>query len=338
MLGLVSAKNMFSRMVRAGSLLSVLLMFGCSSSEMLVKIPSNSDGATIAPYDTSTFKNNIDLFSPLSLERKIDQLKLLQRTEKLFVLFDNSDSMQDNYRGISRYDYGLEILDRFHRTLPNMTLQGNVFITSAYINTFFLSRILSGDNNQDEFSWAIEPYDPDIMQERAKDTTQSFVAGDGSLHSAIYEMSDLIAYTNEPAALLLVTHWERIDKKALTAIAHLRQRIKMQHDKELCVYTIGVGNNYSRARFDQSDTCGTSVAADKIAQPRDMLHFIERMFFFGPADTDNDGIYDYRDKCPDTEQGRLVRFDGCKRFDSADLSNDVLKKPLDKSRFIVSNW
>jgi hypothetical protein len=29
---------------------------------------------------------------------------------------------------------------------------------------------------------------------------------------------------------------------------------------------------------------------------------------------DGDGIYDYMDKCPNTEKGRLVRFDGCYRF------------------------
>lgn len=314
MLSFISANNVFSYLAKAGLLVSVLLMFGCSSKEMLVKVPANSDGATVEPYNTQTHKNNIEIFSPLPLQQKIEQQKLIQRANNLFLLFDNVSAMQDEYRGMSRYDYGIEVLDRFHQTLPNMNLQGNVFKTSAFVNTFFLPRVFSGENSQNEFNWAIEPYDPVQMQKRVEDSTINYVAGDGSLHSAISEMSDLITDTNQPAILLMVTRWERIDDKALIALSRLRQKLLFNHDKELCVFTVGVGNNHSRARFDQADSCGSSVSADKIVQPRDMSHFIERMFFYGPADTDNDGIYDYKDKCPNTEKDRLVGFDGCNRF------------------------
>lgn len=333
MLGLISAKKMNSYLANAGLLVAVLLMLGCSSNEMLVKVPSNSDSVTVDPYNTQTHKNNIDIYSPLPLQKKIEQQKLVQRAGNLFVLFDNSSAMQDDYRGMSRYEYGIKVLDRFHQTLPNMHLQGNVFKTSAYSNSSFFSRVLSTDNGQTETSWAVEQYDPAQMQKRVEATAITQVAGEGSLDSAISEISGLITGTNQPAVLLMVTRWERIDEKALIALARLRQKLQIEYEKELCVFTVGVGNNYSRARFDQSDSCGISVSADKIAQPRDMSHFIERMFFYGPADTDNDGIYDYRDKCPNTEKGRLVRFDGCKRFSAI----KPLKYDLNKALAMVSD-
>jgi hypothetical protein len=62
------------------------------------------------------------------------------------------------------------------------------------------------------------------------------------------------------------------------------------------------------------------------------------MFFYGPADTDNDGIYDYRDKCPNTEKGRLVRFDGCKRFSALEsFKIESFKNDLKKALAMVSD-
>jgi hypothetical protein len=314
MLSSISAKHILGNFKKSGLLVAVALLSGCSSTEMLVKVPANAEGITVEPYNTNTHKNTIEIFSPLSLQKKINKQQLVQRANNLFVLLDNSASMQDEYRGMSREEYGTKVLDRFHQSLPDINLQGNVYKTNAYLNTSFISRILSSENNQVNTDWAIHPYEPLEMQKRIQDSTGNKIAGDGSLHSAITSMSKLITDSRGPVILMLVTRWERIDEKAVIAISRLRQQLLLEHERELCVFTVGVGNRYSRARFDQADSCGISVSADKVAQPRDMSNFIERMFFYGPADRDNDGIYDYRDKCPNTEEGRLVRFDGCQRF------------------------
>ena len=314
MLSAISAKNRLSHLKWLGLLVTVVLLTGCSSTEMLVKVPANAEGITVEPYNINTHKNQIEIFSPLSLQKKIKEQQLVQRANKLFVLFDNSSSMQEDYRGMSRKAYGLEVLDRFHQSLPDLNLQGNVFKTNATVNKFFISRILSSENKKVNANWAIDPYEPQQMQNRIKDGGNNIVVGDGSLSSAITDLSKLISDSRGPAVLLLVTRWERVDDQAIITLSRLRQKLQLEQDRELCVFTVGVGNSYSRARFDQADSCGISMSADKIAQPRDMTHFIERMFFYGPADRDNDGIYDYRDKCPNTEKGRLVRFDGCQRF------------------------
>ncbi|NNJ92182.1 MAG: hypothetical protein HKP55_10940 [Gammaproteobacteria bacterium] len=317
-----------SHFKKLGLLATVVLLSGCSSTEMLVKVPANADGITVEPYNTNTHKNNIEIFSPLSLQKKINRQQLVQRANNLFVLFDNSASMKEDYRGVSREKYGVMVLDRFHQSLPDINLQGNVYKTNGNIKTSFMSRILSTENNQVNTELAIHRYEPQEMQKRIQDSAGNMIAGDGSLHSAITRISKLITDSRGPAILLLVTRWERIDKKTVIAISRLRQQLILEHERELCVFTVGVGNRYSRARYDQADSCGISVSADKVAQPRDMSHFIERMFFYGPADRDNDGIYDYRDKCPNTEKGRLVRFDGCQRFGTVSPLSNIPRTAL----------
>jgi hypothetical protein len=45
-----------------------------------------------------------------------------------------------------------------------------------------------------------------------------------------------------------------------------------------------------------------------------MTHFVQRVLYKGPADSDGDGIYDYLDGCPNTSIGRIVDYFGCLRF------------------------
>ena len=72
MLSTISAKNITSSCKRLGLLACVVLLSRCSSTEMLVKVPANADGITVEPYNTNTHKNSIEIFSPLSLQRKIN--------------------------------------------------------------------------------------------------------------------------------------------------------------------------------------------------------------------------------------------------------------------------
>lgn len=338
MLGAFRASETIGRFFKAVIVMAMLLfLIGCTSSEMLVKISASDDTATVDPYNTSTYKNNIALFSPLALQQKINRQKLQQKSSNLFVLLDTSAAMQDDYRNMSRYEYGVEILNRFHQTLPELNLHGGVFTTTAYSGSSFFSSVFStgpdaGDENRRYPVYG--EYKPMQMQQQVLDASHLNKMGDGSLHTAIAELADIVVDIRQPSTLLLLTRWERIDEKAMIELARLREKLKLEHGQDVCVYTIGVGNNYSRARFDQVDTCGFSVTADNIAQPRDMSHFVERMFFFGPADTDNDGIYDYLDKCPDTQKDRLVGFDGCNRFGAALFTDSLLNIALAKVRSI----
>lgn len=307
-LSLEKKRPAFQRFFRL-SLLSilVLVLVGCSSSELLVKLPSNSDNATIDDYKLDQYKQDISLFNPLSLENKIKRQKLQQKTANLAVLIDTGNGMRQKYRDTNRQDYAFEIVERFNQSLPSLKLDGNIFKTW---HPYFLWHHHL-DASEAQILAALEsPYDKQQWQDLASPGAGLLTVGEGKLSDGIMEIASQSLKTNQPWSLLIVTHWDRIDIDAIRTVRAIRQ----SSQQPVCIYTIGVGNSYSITRFDEVDQCGYSIAADKVAQPEDMAFFVERLFFSGPSDTDNDGIYDYMDKCPNSQPGRLMRFDGCYRF------------------------
>ncbi len=289
----------------------LLLVGGCSSSELL-KIPTQPESATIERYNTGKHRRSVQIFTPINLQHKIEALKLQQRTDNLFVLLDVSPAMGDTYHGRSRQEYGREILHRFNQSLPEIDLGGALYL-------FDSSRLpeerlpLSGRERQEDSFQGL--YLPKLIEESFKMPHQQHYVGRESIASAVDALQRNIIAVNGSTALILITRWEQVDRSVVEAVARLRQRVGQA--SELCIYTIGVGNNLSRSLIEKVDNCGFSMAADKLAQPWEMSHFVERVLFYDSMDSDGDGIYDYRDHCPDTEKGRLVRFDGCYRFASA---------------------
>lgn len=294
------------------------LLQACTSTEHLIDAEYRSDNATIDPYDISLHKRSIHIFDPVDLQPKLIGQQLEQKIDHLFVLIDNSDSMQDEYRGISKRLYAEEILRRFNKTLPPVKLSGEVIVFSEGWSLLI-----------DSLSTPSPAYNRAAVA-TALNLSQHFKPSRGStLAEALDHLTEHLGKLPGRSAVVLITEWQRIDKAVIEAVARMRQRTKFAKGISVadnvsawdgkdgdgaCIYTIGVGNELSRARFDSVDVCGFSVAADRVAQARDMAHFVERVLFSGPKDTDGDGIYDYKDKCPNTLENVIVDFNGCRRF------------------------
>lgn len=308
------------------SLISILILSGCSSRELLVKNPEKNDTSVIQEYNTSTFKHPVALFNPISLNRKVAEQKLLLRTQNVIFIVDNSSKMEGNYRGYSKKGYSSQVYKRFINSMPILGLQGE-----AYSYTDGRQSGLWGSGSQwaDTFaSWgssknqATETIGKQAFRELNQEFVTEAVTSDGrlvqikasDLASMLTKLAEELPVPQSPTSLVVITNWDNIDQNSVHAMHLLRQ--KFSNGSGLCVYTVGVGNTYSRTRFDQVDQCGHSVSADRIAQPREMSHFVERILFYGPADSDDDGIYDFLDKCPNSKKGRIMKFDGCYRFES----------------------
>jgi hypothetical protein len=152
-----------------------------------------------------------------------------------------------------------------------------------------------------------------------------------SLALALDQLSELISQIEGSSAVILVTSWSQIDRTVERAVMRMRQRSTFVDGLQImdsgpesktwqgrqsgvCLYTLGVSNQLSRTRLETVDSCGYSVAANKVAQPRDMAHFVQTVLYKGPADSDGDGIFDYLDRCPNTSAKRIVDYSGCLRF------------------------
>lgn len=283
---------------------------GCSSMESIVSVPKKQSSATVAPYELETFQQSVHLFDPVPLTDKVTLMKLQRRLDNLLVIVDDR-GVAETYRDVPVAVYTREIFRRFNRTIPRIDLRGNAW------------RL--GDKGE---GMAAQAYQPIFIEQRLNEGESLPSIGSEDLSEAIDIAGDYAGELKGRTGLLLITDWNKIDIDVIESIQRFRQRglfrqgFKVIPDVDqwssvagpYCVFSVGVGNSLSRTRLDQVDQCGFSSAADKIAQPRDMAHFVERLLFTVPADSDGDGIYDFQDECGSTPSGRIVNKRGCLRF------------------------
>lgn len=298
------------------ALLAVFGLYGCGSMEQLITVPTEPDNARVLPYQTELHQRSVHTFDPVQLREKVVERDMRPRVNNIYLLIDQTDSLDHEYRGITLRKYSQEISRRLLRTLPEKTFNESIYLLD--------DRPLEGS-----------PSGSDRTQTLSNLNIKYGVAGIGTndLAHAIDKLAEKLSMQNNRSAVVLVTEWNQISEEVNEAVMRLRQRqhSKMgftvkdgidnwnsMNDQGVCIYVVGVGNRMSRTLLDSPECCGFSTSADKVAQPRDMAHFVERAFYLDPADSDEDGIYDYLDQCPATLEGKIVGYDGCDRFNTVD--------------------
>ncbi len=318
--------NLLLRSLKVLALILVVIQsVGCVSFERLVKVPTESGLATVENYNTELHQKPVHIFNTIALDNRVSELRLQPRVEHLFFVVDQSSVLSGEYRGVETRLYAREIVRRFSRTMPNHQYSGALLVYEQQSKPSYQALRLT--------NYSVD----DVEQTLASPASMQRIESD-SLASALDQVTDLITRVEGSSAVILVTSWSQIDKAVERAVMRMRQRSSFTNGINIvdsnpesmswkgsrsgvCLYTLGVGNRLSRTRLETVDSCGYSVAANKVAHPRDMAHFVQSILYKGPADSDGDGIYDYRDRCPNTSAGRLVDYSGCLRFATSEGGN-----------------
>lgn len=307
----------------AFSMLLVASLSACIATENLVHVPANENMAEISEYDTRLHNQSVHIFNPMAIDARVAQLKLQPRVAHLVLIADQSSALDDTFRGLDKRYYAREVIRRFVKTMPNQAFSSTIV---TYKDSPTLQLYAPLDSRL-----RVEPQYPAELALSLGDHRALQHIEVQSLSLALDFVSELVGNLPGPSAVVLVTDWAQIDESVENAVMRMRQRVSFTSNAHvvvpnstsvawpksysgLCFYTIGVGNKMSRSRLESADSCGYSYAVDKIAQPSNMANFVESVLYKGPADTDNDGIYDYRDSCPSTLPGKIVDYSGCPRF------------------------
>jgi hypothetical protein len=292
-----------------------LLLLACSSTEKLLRTPEVDSPSVLRPYDVQTYKKSVHTFDAIDLTPTIEREQWLKRVDYIFVLWDEAGLAGVQTNDMSPKIFGREILRRLNQTLPARGLSGALLTTGR-------GQPFSG-------STAAGPYDPKAIESQLSKGQGPLSLGGSSLAPRIDALTEWARLQPGRTAIYLITKWDRLDDRAIEAIARFHQRtvrasgltVAAQsttwHGKDGlggCFYAIGVGNTFSREKFLDVTDCGLAETFDAVAQPRDMANFISRTLYSGPADTDGDGVPDYADECPNTPAGRIVNSKGCLRF------------------------
>ena len=296
-------------------MLSVVALFlaGCSGFERTIDVPERALLTTVEEYNTALNKQSLHIFDPINIEKRASHLQLEQRADQLTIIMDWSSLSQKTYRGVPSVEYAEEAVRRFLVTAPSIELESRLLASKQlpiYSPTFNYKPLNQYDPYQLE-SGQFAPVSDDLI----------------SLLNTLHQRSN---QEKGFQSIIILTDWSVVDENLVNAINRLRQAYSFpkghliqsetpewksqSNSKGSCIYLIGISNSLSRSLVDQVGDCGFSSAADKIMTPEHMAHFVERVLFKGPKDSDGDGIFDYKDQCSNTATNALVDFNGCEKF------------------------
>lgn len=257
--------------------------------------------------------------------------KLVQKTDSFFVINDSSSSMSHTYLGSADYqgsklDVEKDLLNKFNKSIPAIPL-------SSGLLSFGFGPCLSWGSTQ-------------LNQPMAKYSSQAFdtaiaslqcSSGGTPLAEALTAAKPDIAGVSGNIALIVLS--DGMDGSPATSAA---EALKAQFGDRLCIYTVWVGNDADKAgqanlqEIADISACGLSSNGESIASPKGMSDFVKKVFFREgkaapmpavPADDDQDGVINSKDKCPDTPKGAIVDKDGCWSFHGVlfDFDSDKIK-------------
>lgn len=296
-------------------LAAAIFLSGCSAPELLVRFPSHPGGADIAEYSLELHQPSVHTYAPYDLTSLVKIQERPAKVGALLVVLDTDGLKGRTHKEIDANVYGREVIRRLELTIP------------------------TADNNIHHFTTSDISISPD---QNIRFTKQPLPLGGRRLSQALDQLGEISVQKSGRVAVLVVTHWDRIDQAAEESVMRMRQKHISSNGMEItdnvtqiwsgkqesgiCFYAVGVGNMHSSHRLIAPDACGAFWAADAVMQPAEMASMILEILYDRPKDDDGDGVPNYLDQCPMTPAGRTVTSQGCLRFPGINESESRVVK------------
>jgi len=291
------------------AIMAVFFLMGCAAKEH-VPIPS---------FSAKTIDGG--MYSP-----KIDNF---------LIVFDASSSMKNKIKEEVKLDIARALVDRMNQTIPELGQTAGLRsfghapeVSKEYTRLVYGMKTYSSQNLAQQFN--ITKAGGLSKLGAALDAAQADFEGLPGAHSAVIIISDGLDVA--PAALASA------------------QSLKDKYGPSICFYTIQVGDAPDGKEVLQQiakiGECGFYSGYEGLLTSAGMAVFVENEFLSkkpkkvvkaAPApvavavvkkDTDNDGVYDDEDRCPNTPAGARVNTVGCWAFTNAalfDFDKSVIK-------------
>jgi len=258
-------------------------------------------------------------FAPQPLDASQYSLK----HDNFLVILDGSSSMEEIFNGNQKFDIAKEFVGRMNQTLPEMGQVGG-------LRSFGHKPSVSGDPT-------MMLYDMEAYTKQGFASGLAKLSGSGGnspLYRALNAAVGDIDGKSGTTALLIVSDGEKMSPKTTAAA----QTLKAKFGDSLCIYPVLVGDDKEGQALLKSISdiggCGFVSDASQTLSSAEMVNFVKNVFLteapkYVPSvvkDSDNDGVPDDRDKCPDTPPGVEVDADGCPLDTDGDGVYDYLDK------------
>ncbi|MBF0468389.1 MAG: OmpA family protein [Desulfamplus sp.] len=254
--------------------------------------------------------------------QSIDASQYALKHDNFLLILDGSSSMEEMYNDNQKFDIAREFAGRMNQTLPEMGQIGG-------LRSFGHKPSVSADPTM--MLYGMDAY-----------TNQGFAAGLAKLsgsggNSPLYKalgaaVADIDGKSGTTAVVIVSDGKKMSPKTTVTA-----QALKDKFGDSVCIYPVLVGDDKEGQALMQSLSdiggCGFVTDASQTLSAAEMTSFVKNAFLverpMAPVvikDSDNDGVPDDRDKCPDTPPGVQVDADGCPLDTDGDGVYDYLDK------------
>lgn len=227
--------------------------------------------------------------------------RYVPKVDNFAVVLDASSSMDECAPdGHTRFAQAKAFLERMNKTLPELEMKG-------VLRSFGHSPQLSGKLTKQFYG--LEDYSRAGFQQALDRVAPA--GGTTPMRTAVSAVAGDLAEAAGPIAVIVVSDGLATGQSPVAAARALKE----QFGERLCIYTVQIGDDpEGRATLEAiaaAGECGFTRSAAEIMNADGMAGFVEAVFLTRLLDSDGDGVYDNRDKCPDTPKGVAVDADGC---------------------------
>lgn len=252
-------------------------------------------------------------FQPMDLNSALQAGEYRQKVDNFFVILDSSGSKDETYRGYSKTAIANDFLNRMNMAIPDMDLQAGMRNFGGTRSPFAKkTQLIYGTTKytKDGFKTALD--------------TLKWGGGESPAEMAIDASSEDMSIFEGQTALIFVGDGEYTDNDPAAAAARLKER----YGENLCIYSVLVGSEdpasvKTMEALSNAGQCGFYKSAKYLESPEDLSNWIADVFLvevkddvkkrapLAVGDSDEDGIPDNMDQCPNTPVSAPVNSKGC---------------------------
>ena len=302
------------------SLVTILFLTGCIAMGPAKPLPNFAP----ADFNSGNYKSKVDNF---------------------LVVFDASSSMNSGYDGNKKFVIAKTFVDRMNQNIPELG-------QNAGLRSF--GHAASVSKNNTELFYGMNKYATSGLKEGLDKVTTP--GGCSPLFKALETAEQDLESLSGNKVIIIVSDGQKANMLVPNTIEYA-QKLKDKFGGSLCIYTVLVGDSPDGMKLLEEISkiggCGFSVNADNLLASAPMADFVEKVFLTkksAPApkkvkavkkvkkvrkDSDNDGIFDDSDLCPDTPVGAKVNVKGCWSF--GDALFDTNKANIKQNAFALLN-
>jgi len=224
------------------------------------------------------------------------------KVNNFVVLLDTSSSMSAMVEGSAKIDTAKQFVSRMIGVLPELSFN-SALISFGHNPIVTLKPAI--------YRYKTGVYDRSRFLKALNEIRHT--GGYSNISAALKLVDEDLATLHGDTALILVS--DGMIPVSLTV--KILRSMKKKYRTGLCIYPVMIGDDPSGMgamnKFAWLGECGFAVKASDIKTDRAMLDYVEKVFFTKVVlrDSDEDGVYDRYDQCPNTPKGAVVDKRGC---------------------------